>query len=267
MLRGLIKTGTAWALHCTNSHQWIASLAGSAKVPVVIGYHRVVEDYPSAAARTIPAMCVSRAMLQRHLEWLGRRFRFVSLDKLGARLSWGDRFDEPVAAITFDDGYRDVYENAFPLLQKKGIPAAVFVCTGLVGTSRLLVHDELYLLLERAFAKWQRASRGFGRFLLGLGVWLPGLDRMEGLSSDPFLAMQVLLNGLPQSEVCRVIQALRNEVEIEESGLEPLLPMTWEMVTRMRAAGITIGSHTKSHALLTNENWQRTGEEAAQSRV
>ena len=61
---------------------------------------------------------------------------FVSLDELGQRLSEGRRDDRPLAAVTFDDGYRDVYENAFPMLVRKGIPAAVFVVTKLIGTSR-----------------------------------------------------------------------------------------------------------------------------------
>ena len=43
------------------------------------------------------------------------------------------RSTDPVAAVTFDDGYRDVYEHAVPVLKRKGIPAAVFVVTDLVG--------------------------------------------------------------------------------------------------------------------------------------
>src|ERR1035441_8639421 len=51
---------------------------------------RVVENFAASAATSIPSLLVSRQMLERHLDWLGRRFRFVSLDELGARLD-GDR--------------------------------------------------------------------------------------------------------------------------------------------------------------------------------
>ena len=101
----------------------------------MIGYHRVVEDFASSAETSIPSMLVSRQMLERHLDWIGRRFRFVSLDELGARLDASDSRDDPIAAITFDDGYRDFYDHALPLLKQKGIPAAVFVVTDLVGTT------------------------------------------------------------------------------------------------------------------------------------
>src|SRR5881296_482577 len=102
--------------------------------PWIAGYHRVVEDFRRSSENSIAATLISRGMLERHLEWIGRRFDFVSLDDIGSRLERGERFLKPVAAVTFDDGYRDAYEHAFPLLKTRGIPAAVFVPTGLVGT-------------------------------------------------------------------------------------------------------------------------------------
>lgn len=182
-------------------------------------------------------------------------------------MQWGGKFDEPVAVVTFDDGYLDVYQNAFPILKKKGIPAAVFVCSHLVGTSGLLVHDELYLLLFRALRCWKAEGRRLDRFLLSHGVWLPGIDRLKEVAGDPLAAMQALLGGLPQSEIYRVIRALRSEVEIEPGVIEPLRLMDWDMLREMRAAGITIGSHTRTHALLPNESRQRMAEEAAGSRA
>jgi peptidoglycan/xylan/chitin deacetylase (PgdA/CDA1 family) len=97
--------------------------------PLVIGYHRVVEDFSAEARNEMPSMLTGVRMFERHLDCLGRSFRFVSLDEIGDRLLNGLPFHEPVAAITFDDGYRDVYELAMPVLERKGIPAAMFVVT------------------------------------------------------------------------------------------------------------------------------------------
>src|SRR5690606_34436875 len=86
-------------------------------------------------------------------DWIGQRYQFVSLDDMATHLKERQRAgnknrDKPIALITFDDGYQDVYLNALPILKRKGIPAGVFVVTDLVGTNRLLLHDELYLLLS-----------------------------------------------------------------------------------------------------------------------
>jgi peptidoglycan/xylan/chitin deacetylase (PgdA/CDA1 family) len=230
-------------------------------VPVVIGYHRVVEDFEASAATSIPSMLVSRRMLERHLDWLGRRFRFVSLDELGARLDGSDGSEDPVAAITFDDGYRDLYEQAFPLLQKKGIPAAVFVVTDLVSTTGVQAHDKLYLLLARRMADRSLTPGGLAGLLRGIEISVPGMD-----VKSPYQATRTLLEALTQESIRRVIAALESEVSISEETFKPFYSLTWEMLDRMQRAGVTIGSHTRTHIVMTNESGERVANEATGSR-
>ncbi len=265
-LRHLVKTGVARTFHSTRADELMGMLAGSKRMPLVVGYHRVVEDFAAEAQRAMPAMLTSCGMLERHLEWIGRRFRFVSLDELGERVERGGEFDGPVAAVTFDDGYRDVYENAFPLLQGKGIPAAVFVVTDLIGTSRVQIYDRLYLLLEQAFSRRESPRRALGGLLDRLGMRLREIERMMNGAASFSTVTRALLRALPQGEVYRVIEALEAEVELPEAKLKGLLPLTWEMVEEMHQAGMTIGSHTRTHALLANESRERVLDEIAGSR-
>ena len=148
--RSVVKTALAKALSWSRADALIGSLADTGGSSVVIGYHRVVEDFSSAARFSIPAMLTSSRMLEAQLDWIGRRYRFVSLDELGRELDRGGAAGRPLAAVTFDDGYRDVHDVAMPVLARKGIPAAVFVVTDLVGTGQAQVHDRLYMLLRRA---------------------------------------------------------------------------------------------------------------------
>src|SRR5207248_1615178 len=90
--------------------------------PLVLGYHRVVEDFATTARTSMPSMLTSAAMFERHLDALARSFTFVSVEDIGRHIAAGEPFAEPVAAVTFDDGYRDVYEQAYPILRRKGIP-------------------------------------------------------------------------------------------------------------------------------------------------
>jgi len=184
---------------------------------------------------------VSRRMLEQQLDWIGRRFRFVSLDELGARLAAGDLGEDPVAAITFDDGYRDFYDHALPVLKRKGVPAAVFVVTDLVGTRRLQLHDKLYHLLARRF-------------------------RPKSGAPTPLQATRALLETLPQAEVEKAIRTLESEAPISEDTFSSFYSLTWEMLEEICRAGITIGSHTRTHVLMTNESQQRVKKEVAGSR-
>jgi peptidoglycan/xylan/chitin deacetylase (PgdA/CDA1 family) len=205
-------------------------------------------------------------MLERQLDWIGRRFRFVSLDELGALVESGNKLPERIAAVTFDDGYHDVYEHAFPLLKKKGIPAAVFVVTDLIGTSQLQIHDLLYLLLAATDSKRDLAPQGLSRFLANLGISLSPSPGMARIPHDPHAALEILLGILPQSAVLRVIEALQAEVEIAPDILREHRSMNWKEVMEMHAAGITIGSHSRTHAMLPNENVEKLQKEIAGSR-
>jgi peptidoglycan/xylan/chitin deacetylase (PgdA/CDA1 family) len=257
MLRQLVKTGVACAFHWTGADRLIGTLHGSRYMPLIIGYHGVVENFAASAAGYMPSMLISRAMLERQLDWLGRRYRFVSLDELGAQLESGRPFEKPVAAITFDDGYRNVYDHAFPLLQRKGIPSAVFVVTDLIGTSRLQIYDKLYFLLARAFSTWCSAPQELVRRLQSLGIALPGMGQMHTFAGDPYIAMRSLITVLPQTELHRIMRAIEADVEIQESELQEHHTLSWDMLEEMHRAGMIIGSHTETHALLINEPWPR----------
>lgn len=231
MIRSWVKTGAAHIMSRTGLDTLVGSLLGARRGPLVIGYHRVVENFAHSAKTSIPSLLVSLTMLERHLDWIGRRFRFVSLDEAGARLDGTDSREDPIAAITFDDGYRDFYDHALPLLKRKGIPAAVFVVTDLVGTERVQVHDKLYLLLARRYQ-----------------------------------ATREMIEGRSQAELEEVIRKLEAEAPIPEDTFRPFHSMTWEMLDEVRRAGMTIGSHTRTHVLMTKESNRRVTEEAVGSR-
>jgi peptidoglycan/xylan/chitin deacetylase (PgdA/CDA1 family) len=262
MLRRLAKSGIAWGFRGTGADRIVGALRNS-RLPLVLGYHRVVEDFARSAPGSLPGLIISRGVLERQLDWLGRRFRFVSLDELAPRLEAGDDFREPVAAVTFDDGYADVYENAYPLLRAKGIPAAVFVVSDLVGTGQLQLYDRLYILLARAFSKTPPSRTHVAPLLRDLGLPVP--SRVE--PRNAFAALEVLLDAYNQADLRRIAWALESGSPIDARAFPELRPLRWDMLREMRRSGLmTIGSHTRSHSLLTREDPPRLDDETAGSR-
>lgn len=232
---------------------------------LVVGYHRVVERFDREAELTIPANLVSQGMLERHLDWIGRHHEYISLDELGRLLESGARPVRPVAAVTFDDGYRDVYENAFPMLIRKGIPAAVFPVTNLIGTSKGQTHDRLYASVRRALRSWPTPAATMRDRLRSADV--PDSRRVRFPEvADAFLWTRALLGSLAGPSRDRVVDDLEAEFGTDDVSGPGFLPMTWEMTIEMHQAGITVGSHTASHALLTNESAARVYDEVFESR-
>jgi peptidoglycan/xylan/chitin deacetylase (PgdA/CDA1 family) len=262
--RTTLKTALASTITRAHDTGLVAPLARGAARPLILGYHRVVDDYAAVARTEMPSMLISRAMFERHLDAIGRRFRFVSLDEIGDRITRGVPFSEPVAAVTFDDGYHDVYEHAFPVLKRKGIPAAVFVVTDLVGRPFWQVHDKLYYLVAKAFATWDDPRRQLWGLLRNLGLPAEGISRAREATRTPLLTVSALLPGLAQAEVYRLMDGL--EASVGNGFHDVPLTLDWPELAEMRRAGFTIGSHTRSHVSLPMESDAVVADELETSR-
>lgn len=257
-MRRLVKTLGAHGLRATGVDRVIGAMNGSGRLPLVLCYHRVVQDVARHQG-SAPAQLVSIETLEAQLDWIGRRYRFASLDEVARSLEEHpegappDR--RPLAAVTFDDGYADAYRNAFPLLRRKGIPGAFFVVTGIVGTDHILAHDELYLLLEEAEARLGPARLSV--LLTRLGVeWEGSLVELK----------ERLLDTRSRRGIRRIIDGLREEVTIPPELLEDHWALGWPMLREMHAGGMTIGSHTRTHRTLPNEPQEAVWSELAGSK-
>jgi peptidoglycan/xylan/chitin deacetylase (PgdA/CDA1 family) len=249
--RSYLKVGLAAAIGAACRLDQPPVRAPQYRRPLILGYHRVVEDFAAASRTEMPSMLISRGMLERHIEWIGKRFRFVSLDEIGERVTSGRPFAGPVAAITFDDGYSDVYEIAFPLLRRKGIPAAVFVVTDWIDQPLWQTHDKLYCLIDKAFHTWADPARRLREVMTGLRLPTDWIVRGRAVAASSMSAVSTLLTTLPQADVIRLMNSL--ETDVPHDANEIPRNVTWPMVREMRRGGFTIGSQTRTHVSLPME--------------
>jgi peptidoglycan/xylan/chitin deacetylase (PgdA/CDA1 family) len=233
--------------------------------PLVLGYHRVVDDFGVSAQTEMPSMLTSSRMFERHLDCIGRHFTFVSLDDIGAHVASGRPFTRPVAAVTFDDGYRDVYEHAFPILKRKGIPAAVFVVTNLVGRPFWQVHDKLFYLMTKAFAAWNDPPREMRGLFHALGLPVACLARNKLAVRNPMMAVASILPDLPLGGVRRLMDGL--EATVGNGFHHVPQTLNWGELAEMSDAGMTIGSHTSNHVSLPMETREVAAEELRNSKA
>jgi len=259
-----LKTALAATISSAHDHGLASALARGLERPLVLGYHRVVADVASVEWTDMPSMLTSTKMFERHLDCVGRHFRFISLDELGMHLLSGEPFEEPVAAVTFDDGYADVYEHAYPVLQRKGIPAGIFVVTDLVGRPCWQVHDKLYHLVSKAFAMWDDPRLELCSLMTTLGLSTEPIVRTRDAMRTPMLAVSAILPALPIADVRRVMDGL--EASVGNGFHDMPRTLDWAEIEKMCRGGITIGSHTKSHVSLPAESAADVAEELEGSR-
>jgi peptidoglycan/xylan/chitin deacetylase (PgdA/CDA1 family) len=296
MLRGTLKTVGSWVLHGTGGDRLVGAARGVEQEPLVLCYHRVVHDL-KRHGWSAPAMLVTKRTLAAQLEWVGRRYRFVTLDELADSIAAGERPQRPLAAVTFDDGYADVYRNGLPVLSRMGVPATAFVVTDLIGTDGIQLHDRLHALLRQANRRfgatgvvslldrhrlehppWRGAPRGVGGWAGGGGAGEASWPHDRKWSRAQMTRLgERLLATQPRIVLDRLATDLERYVAVPRELADTLHALDWDMLRRLQKAGVVIGSHTRSHRVLPNESpddvWneiagsKRTLEEKLQTEV
>ncbi|HMS40964.1 MAG TPA: polysaccharide deacetylase family protein [Pyrinomonadaceae bacterium] len=206
----------------------------------VLAYHRVVADIAKAETEAFYGLSVSSETFRRHCAMLKKAYDVVSLETAMYFLSGERRVKRPLAVITFDDGYLDFYEEAFPILNEFGLPATNFLPTDCIGQDKPLAHDRIYWLLKQAFER----KISIENVLKKAGI-APTKNRLK--LTEAFVYLQHDLRE-------KVIAELESELgEFAEYPREYQL-LNWEQVREMSRKGINFGGHTANHVVLTLEN-------------
>ncbi len=214
----------------------------------VLMYHRVIPMKQTGPA-VQAGMVVEPDTLDLHLRYLRNRFELIPLSDL-ATFHHGDARDlrsKPLCALTFDDGWYDFYEYAYPILKMHEAPATVFLPTDFIGTDRWFWTDRVGFLLDRIAQSWD-------------------LTKCASLLSDPLLRELVCISGTHETRLERLIGHLKSYrvekiewvlAELSAALGEDSTPpgrafLSWEEAQEMFASGlVSFGSHTAGHFLLT----------------
>lgn len=119
---------------------------------VVLMYHRVLPKDSPARQSEQPGMYVSPETLDLHLTELKRRFELVHLDDWLRAAKAGKPLPRLACALTFDDGWRDNYDFALPVLLKHQAPATIFLVSSYIGTTQRFWPNRLMDLVRAEFA-------------------------------------------------------------------------------------------------------------------
>ena len=220
---------------------------------VVLMYHRVLTREQQQAVGSNPGIVIMRETFARQMSCLKRGFTVLSADDFARRVRDGVPFDDSSCLITFDDGWQDNFDNAWPVLQAQSLPALIFLPVNFVGTTRAFWRETLTLLLTRIRNEVrQRPQRRV--------VYAPILERLEltGVldvaGDDPRVAISEALEPLKRRPV-ECINAAISELAVA-AGVSlgeltaPDRFMDWSHVEQMAATGIAFGGHGAEHRLL-----------------
>lgn len=202
----------------------------------ILTYHRVNDEYDPY----FPATPVE--VFSQQMEYIAKSYEVCQLDEAVEQLGRRDLPDNALV-ITFDDGYRDNYMHAFPVVRSLNLPMTIFLATDVIGTGVTLWHDRVF----SAFRDTKRfRMEGFEREVEGLSL---------GTLPERLFAMGKVLAALRQlneAERNSRISLLCEVLEVNERVVDNELMLNWGDVRIMQGYGVSFGSHTASHPILSN---------------
>jgi peptidoglycan/xylan/chitin deacetylase (PgdA/CDA1 family) len=197
------------------------------------------------------------ATLRRELEYVRRCFHVLPLEEALERLYAGTLPDR-AAAITFDDGTRNLLTHAAPLLRDAKLPAAVFLATGPMGTDDTLWPGRLWL----AFARTNASAVDLTDLGLGMVSLLSANDRGSACAT----AVE-RLKDIPDEERMARVESLLATLKLGLDGdAGPFRMLSWDEAHTLASDGnITLHPHSVTHPILSRCSDQKVEREVLDS--
>ena len=131
-VRQIIKhglAGTAYYTGLLNMFTFGKRTQRAKEVPMILMYHRVLTPDEMQTEFTQWAISVTTDTFERQMDLISRRYNPLSLKTAVAMLKANEPVPPYSVVVTFDDGWRDNYVNAWPILKEHEIPATIFLPT------------------------------------------------------------------------------------------------------------------------------------------
>ena len=210
-------------------------------IRIILAYHRVTENLPDALYD--PGMFVTQKTLEMHINEILHCFDIVPLSRIVGT-------DEPrrVCAITFDDGWVDTYLNAFPVLKRYGVPAAVFVPVNMIDSDKTFWFQDLWDLAIKI--KGSAEENAFLEHFARIAPsWHPRSMDVENIAR-----LTNILKNFPAQKLNKLVANAFLIFGLELESHKSV--MSLNEIHEMSENGITFGSHGLDHYILPNLNSQ-----------
>lgn len=211
---------------------------------IVFNYHRITPDVHGFASDfddNIFGPTVSD--FKHQMAFLRENAHIISIDDLKDILINGHKPSRPSVLITFDDGYKDNYDLALPVLREYGMPALFFIPTRNLMERRLGWWDEMSYIIKRASSGIISLGEPINReVVIGEDRHKVKLELMGIMKTTPFLYFDKLIDTMAAAT-----GVSRPPLKEQDDEL-----MTLGELREMINLGMKIGSHTHSHNILAN---------------
>jgi peptidoglycan/xylan/chitin deacetylase (PgdA/CDA1 family) len=178
---------------------------------------------------------------RQEMEWIKKETKLLSEDDLIDIIYHNKKFNQMCSMVTFDDGYRDNYDLAFPILKELKIPAMFFIPTYHLSKRKVGWWDLVAYLIKHS-TKDTFTFRG----------QVYEMDNKKALVKNFILELKAIEANQIENYIFDLSLALN--LALPDSNLQSSELMTWDQIKIMSDNGMTIGSHSHDHSILSKQD-------------
>jgi len=208
---------------------------------LILAYHRIVETSGTTAyPLDLGLVSATPEQFDAQMRALRDYANPVSLDQIADAVTQGSTLPERAVAVTFDDGFSDTFETAFPLLSRHEIPATIFVSTGYIDSLEPLWFELTAHLMLRIPPR--------SIVMKGCASGLPTADD-ETARRESIATLHRLLKACDNARRGELVDEWRRRfaAQIDARAMELGRSIARPQIEEMARHGISFGSHTISH--------------------
>lgn len=267
-LKKTARYGVACFLYITGLLHAIARIRLHRKA-VVLMYHRVLNDDECHTSFSMNGIVVTTKTFTKQMNYLAKNFHIVAPEDFLNHMQNKVPFASKTCLVTFDDGWKDNFKNALPVLKEKKIPALVFLTTGFIGTGYHFWQTRLIRSLYSLRAYVAQNPDQQPKKLPAMKI--DEISKIVHCSDQEFREkVQSFVASQKKEDISLIeerIALLNKDIQSKDEegvGYEEFLD--WQEVKEMKKDGIWFGSHGISHRILPTLEVEELEKEISKSK-
>lgn len=207
----------------------------------ILAYHRVNYHSGTDFLFNDDVISCSPEIFDSQMSFCRKYFTPITFSHLRNCLNGEGQLPERPLIITFDDGYKDSFTYALPILKRYNLPATIFLTTGYIGKNELFWWDAVAYSIKTSKRQQLEMDINHSSYRFALDS---NEERRESIRK-----LCLILKSLSNDKKNEVLQQLFLLTDVRAPQAE--ISMGWDDVREMCCEGIEFGSHTVTHPILT----------------
>jgi len=210
---------------------------------LILGYHRVLPKKHPEDELMQPGMKIRPETLEMHIQVLKQHFQIVSLSEWICKARAGEELPKKSVALTFDDGWIDNYEYAYPILKREQVPSTIFLVSSMIGTNKQFWPERVSKIISHI-----RSMKGQvfdEKQLAWFDYYKLDITNLRSFDED---VLSDFISRLKEFSDEDIYESLRVFSDVERQSIFQPQILNKEQLLEMKSSGlVSYGAHTRSH--------------------